>query len=84
VTVEQWAIVIGVATSAFLALTPWTFMVHAKLAVLAAQMASLDDKVDSLIRANEQRLPQCVQHEARLDTHEVQIAHIEERMRELV
>lgn len=82
-TVQQWSIVIGVITSALLALTPWMFMVHAKLAVLATQMANLEDKVDTLIRANEQRLPQCAQHEARLETHDVQIAHIGERLRDV-
>ena len=82
-TVQQWSIVIGVIMSALLALTPWMFMVHAKLAVLATQMSNLEDKVDRLIRAHEQRLPQCVQHEARLDTLDVEIAHISERLRDV-
>jgi len=79
--VEQWGIVVGVVMSAALALAPWMFMVHAKLAVLASQLFSLESKVDKLIEANEQRLPMCARHAARLDTHDVQIAQICERLR---
>ena len=81
-TIQEWSIVIGVIVSALLALAPWMFMVHAKLAVLATQMANLEDKVDRLIEAYEHRLPKCEQHEARLDTQEVQIEHIVQRLQE--
>lgn len=82
-TTAEWGIVIGVVMSALLALTPWMFMVHAKLAVLASQMANLEEKADKLIEANEQRLPMCASHAARLDTHDVQIGQISERLREI-
>lgn len=82
-TTAEWGIVIGVVMSALLALAPWMFMVHGKLAVLASKMEGLENKVDKLIEANDQRLPTCVQHAARLDTHEVQIAQIGERLREM-
>lgn len=81
-SVEQWGIVIGVVTSALLALAPWMFMVHAKLAVLATQLAGLAEKVDKLIADNERRGPMCALHEARLDTHEVQLENIAGRLRE--
>jgi tetrahydromethanopterin S-methyltransferase subunit B len=83
VTTAEWGIVIGVVMSALLALTPWMFMVHAKLAVLASQMANLEDKVDKLIEANEQRLPMCASHATQLDTHHVQIGQISERLRDI-
>jgi hypothetical protein len=82
-TVQEWSIVIGVVMSALLALAPWMFMVHAKLAVLATQMANLEEKADTLIRADERRRPQCAQHEARLDTHDLQLVHVGERLRDL-
>lgn len=78
--VEEWGIVMGVVTSALLALTPWMFMVHAKLAVLATKLASLETKVDKLILDNEHRGPMCALHEARLDTHEIQLEHISDRL----
>ena len=81
-TVEQWGIVIGVLMAGLLALGPWMFMVHAKLAVLATKMTSTEDKVDKLIEANQQRLPMCARHEARLDTHNVKISQICERLRQ--
>ena len=44
-TVQEWSIVVGVVVSAVLALGPWMFMVHAKLAVLSSQVARLDAHV---------------------------------------
>ena len=35
----EWGILLGVVTSGLLALAPWMFMVHAKLAVIAAAQA---------------------------------------------
>ncbi len=82
-TAGEWGIMIGVVTSALLALAPWMFMVHAKLAVLGSQMANLQDKVDRWIEIDQHRASMCTQHEARLDTHEVEIAHIDERLRDI-
>ena len=50
-TTQQWAIIIGVIVSGLLALGPWMFMVHAKLAVLAEHgplqhHTLLDDRPD--------------------------------------
>ena len=81
--IQQWSIVVGVVMSVALAMTPWMFMVHAKLAVLGTQLASLERKVDRLIEANEERLPMCARHATRLDTHDVQIAQICERPRHM-
>jgi hypothetical protein len=89
-SVEQWGIVIGVVTSAVLALAPWMFMVHAKLAVVSAQVARLDAKVDKMVEANQERLPWCIRHQAtldeltrRLEGHDVQLSDISQRLREL-
>jgi hypothetical protein len=83
VSVEQWAIVIGVIVSAVLAVAPWMLMVHAKLAVLTATISSLEDKVDKLIQNNEQRIPMCAVHAARLDAVEASLEHIRERLHEI-
>lgn len=82
-SVEEWGIVMGVVTSALLALAPWMFMVHAKLAVLATQLVSLEEKVDKLIADDEHRGPMCALHEARLETHEIQLEHLNARLHEM-
>jgi hypothetical protein len=82
-SVEAWGILIGVVVSALLALGPWMFMVHAKLAVVSVQLADLTEKLDRLACAHQQRLAMCIHHEARLETTDVQIAHMAERLRDL-
>ena len=73
-SVQQWAIVAGVLVSGLLAVGPWMFMVHAKLAVLAAQVAILCRKVDKAAETHEKLWSVYARHEARLETHHVQIA----------
>jgi len=45
-TIQEWQIVLGAVMSAVLTLGPWMFMVHAKLAVLAARIVDLGEKVE--------------------------------------
>jgi hypothetical protein len=87
---QQWGIVVGVVTAGLLGLAPWMFMVHAKLAVLSAQVARLDAKVDKMVDAQEERLPWCIQHQARIEElarriegHDLQLADIAERLRDV-
>ncbi len=82
-SVEQWAIVVGVAMSVALALGPWMFMVHAKLAVIASQTSGLVTKVEKLAESHEQRLSMCLEHHARLETHQSQLDRIDDRLREM-
>jgi outer membrane murein-binding lipoprotein Lpp len=82
-TVEEWGIVIGALISAVLALAPWMFMVHAKLAVIATQIVELGEKVEKAAEANQQLWSRYAQHEARLETHDVQFAHVAERLQEI-
>ena len=82
-SVQEWGIVIGVVTSALLALAPWMFMVHAKLAVIAARLAELDENVEKAHQDHQQLWSLCAQHQTRLETHDVQFAHIAERLQEL-
>jgi hypothetical protein len=84
VSVQEWGIIVGVAMSAVLALGPWMFMVHAKLAVLANQMSLLCRKMDKASETHEKFWSVHARHEARLETHQVQIAQIGERLRDLL
>ena len=82
-TAQEWGILIGMVVSALLALAPWMFMVHAKLAVIATQIVELDEKVEKSAEANQQLWSRYAQHEARLETHDVQFTYIAERLQEI-
>ncbi len=81
-TVQEWTVVIGVATALVLALGPWMFMAHAKLAVIAAQIEELSEKLDQLMTSDRKRLTHCIQHEGRLEDHERRIGSLEKTTRE--
>jgi len=81
--VDEWAIVVSVFSAAILALAPWMFTVHAKLAVLTATIMNLEAKVDRLIEDNRDRLPMCAAHAARLDTFELQLADVHAQLKRL-
>jgi len=78
--VGDWSIVVGVVSSAVLALTPWMFMVHAKLAVIAAQIAELNDKLQKAAETNHQLWSRVARHDTRLETHDVQLTHMAQRL----
>ncbi len=80
-TAQEWGILIGTLLSVGLALTPWMFMVHARLAVLTAQINSLEGKVDKLIQAYEQQLPASAVHAASLKALELRVTRLEEHLR---
>ena len=87
---QELEIVIGMITAVLLALAPWMFMVHAKLAVLSTQVARLDAKVDKMVDAEQQRLPWCIQHQSsleelarRVELHEAQLAELHQRVQEI-
>ncbi|MBN2475838.1 MAG: hypothetical protein JXB62_14595 [Pirellulales bacterium] len=79
----EWGIIIGAVTAVLLAAGPWMFMVHAKLAVIAAQIADLGQKVEKASEAHRELWSRYAQHEARLETHDVQFAHVAERLQPL-
>ena len=83
-TTQQWAIIIGVIVSGLLALGPWMFMVHAKLAVLAEQVAMLCRKMDQAGQTQEKLWSVHTRHATKLETHDVQIAQISGRLRDLL
>ena len=79
----QWEMVTGAVVSAVLTLGPWMFMVHAKLAVVAARLIDLVKKVDDAAAVNRDLWIRFAEHEARLETHDLRIAHIAERVETL-
>ncbi len=72
----EWLMLGGVAVTVVVALAPWAGMVHARLAVLTAQLASIEAKVEKLLRVHEENLPRGAVWEARL-------AAVEERLRQV-
>ncbi len=82
-TFEEWSFLIKIVTAAVLALGPWMFMVHAKLAVLADRMKMVSRKLDKLAESGEQMAAVCVRHDARLEMNAEQIDHLHRRLGEL-
>jgi hypothetical protein len=77
----EWSFILGAALSVALAAGPWMFKVHAKLAVIASKVVDLCDKLDRTQDEHRRLWEVCSRHESRLDTHDVQLSHIAERLR---
>ncbi len=80
--IQVWGIVTAALTTALVALGPWMFMVHAKLAVIATQIKELGEKMEKTSETNHELWSRYAHHETRLGTHDVQIAHIEKRLQD--
>ena len=83
-TVEQWEIVVGVVTSALLGLAPWMFMVHAKLAVIAAQIATISQQLAKSSETHHELWSMLADHQARLETHDVHLGHLAQHLDNLL
>jgi hypothetical protein len=80
---SQWELAVAVATSSLLALGSWMFMVHAKLAVIASRIVALSEQMQRAADTNQELWLLYARHEARLETHNVQLTHVAERLKEL-
>ena len=78
--VEQWGLVVGVSVSLALALVPWMFMVHAKLAVVASQIGRLTVTVDQLVEGERLRGSRCATHHATTAQIRQRVEKLEEQM----
>ena len=81
-TSEQWIALVGASLSLALAVGPWMFKVHAKLAVIASKCADLCEQLETAAVDQRQLWETTHQHRSRLDTHEVQLVHLEQRLRD--
>ena len=81
-TAQDWQILLGTLMSAVLTLGPWMFMVHGKLAVVAARMADLSVKVDQSTDAQRELWSLYAAQGARLENHDAQLAHLAHRLEE--
>lgn len=80
---NEWISLLGVAVSAVVVIGPGIVSLHARLAVLSAQVAELCDKVGKLTASHEERLRMCIDHQSRLDTQEIQLADALQRLRDM-
>jgi hypothetical protein len=78
---SEWSFIVGVALSVALTAGPWMIKVHAKLAVIASKIIDLCDKLERTQDEHRRLWEVCSRHESRLDTHDVHISHIAERLR---
>ena len=80
-TLGEWSLIVCTVLPVALAMGPWMFKVHAKLAVIASKIVDLCDKMDRTSDEHRRLWEVCSRHESRLDTHDVQLSHIAERLR---
>ena len=80
-TFQEWSLIVGVVLSVALAMAPWMFKVHAKLAVIASKIIDLCEKLDDSSEEHRRLWEVCSRHTSRLDTHDVQLSHIAERLK---
>jgi hypothetical protein len=80
-SISEWTLIVGSVVSVGLAVGPWMFAVHAKLAVIASKIVDLCAKLDDTRDEHRQLWQVCSRHESRLDTHDVQLSHVAERLR---
>ena len=81
-TFQDWSLLVCSLLSLGLAIGPWMFKVHGKLAVIASKIVDLCEKMDRATDDHRRLWEACARHESRLDTHDVQLTHIAERLRE--
>jgi hypothetical protein len=78
----EWSLIAASLLSIGLAVGPWMFKVHAKLAVIASKIVDLCEKMERRGEDHRRLWEIASRHESRLDTHDVQLSHIAERLRE--
>ncbi|HEX3725609.1 MAG TPA: hypothetical protein VHV08_05175 [Pirellulales bacterium] len=77
----EWSLIVCSVLSIGLACAPWMVKVHAKLAVIASKIVDLCEKMDRVSDEHRRLWEVASRHESRLDTHDVQLSHIAERLR---
>ncbi len=80
-TFPEWSFVVGAVLSVAIAAGPWMFKVHAKLAVIASKIDDLCQKLERTQDEHRRLWEAAGRHESQLVTHEVQLAHVAERLR---
>jgi hypothetical protein len=78
---EELSLILGVVMSLSLAVGPWMVKIHAKLAVIARKIVDLCDRLERVAEEHQELWHVCNKHESRLDTHDVQLSHIAERLK---
>jgi hypothetical protein len=78
VTVEEWGIVIGAIVAAVLALGPWMFMVHGKLAAMTTEITGVKERLEWLCDRDEQR--PCEKHTAQMTDLNRRVENLERQV----
>ncbi len=81
-TFQEWSLIVCSLFSLGVAIGPWMFKVHAKLAVIASKIVDMCEKMDGATDEHRRLWEVCARHESRLVTHDVQLSHIADRLRE--
>lgn len=79
-SIAEWSLLIGTILPFVLATIPWMMRVHAKLAVIVTQIESLCEKLESESIENRGIRKELARVGTRIESHEMQIAYIEQRI----
>ncbi len=82
-SLSEWLAVAALIVPTLLSVVPWMMKVHAKLAVIATQIAALCEKMERALAHDEELWALFTRHAARLDAHELQISNLQDRLHEL-
>lgn len=82
-SIAEWSLLIGTILPFVLATIPWMMRVHAKLAVIVSQIESLCEKLEMESAENRGIRKESARHGTRIESHEVQIAYLEQRLENL-
>jgi hypothetical protein len=80
-SISEWSLIVCSLLPIALAICPWMVKVHSKLAVIASKIVDLCETMDRASDEHRGLWETCSRHESRLDTHDVQLSHIAERLR---
>ena len=82
-TYSDWSLCLSVAMPVLLAVVPWMIRIHTKLEVVAHNVTNLCQKIDSLAGDNRDVQRNLAALTTRLETHELSITYLTDRVNEL-
>jgi hypothetical protein len=82
-SLTEWIAVAALIVPTLLSVVPWMMKVHAKLAVIATQIATLCEQMERALAHDEELWTLFTRQASRLDAHELQISNLQDRVHEL-
>jgi hypothetical protein len=81
-SMQDWLSLAGLAVPIVVAVGPWLFAVHSRLAVIGSRVEQLCGDVRRLADAHDDRLAMCIDHQSRLEALGMRVECLEGRWEE--